>query len=1738
MLRAIVQAPTRILPNLFNDLRELTLQDNIHSVAPKPIFNSSVPKCWLCLELLERLLSLAELHRYDTVKSLLDAPLKQSPEILTLALSQVNPNCRNALHYELSSHLMFVFFSNHANSSFVLHQVWASNRQMILQGMLNLYKADKGNLSRILEIAQDLKVLTDVLYEVSSYRFMVDLAALASRREFLFLEKWLPGHIQKFGEPFVRACVNFLKENTIQDGQHGKGHPPKTLNCFMSCLVQHAKVISPDLQEEIAQYRGSSLEQKVCGIFTQIYSRKNINEAVALFSQLKNSPNPDDREVFDFMVETLFVESQFFATYKDQLQFTGELFGSFIQYQIFEGQNLVKALIIILNVLRNDPRNILFQLFGLVALEKFKNSLSSMPEFCQQLKMIPHLLQSAPGLAQYLSAPSAEAILDNSIQQNPVNPPDQEIQDLVSFIFNNVSLKNLNEKANELKQKLHKDYFPWLAQYLIVKRVCIEENFHTVYLQFLDELNLPGFDRYCLDATLRSCKILLKSDAIITNSNNERNMLKSIGSWLGSITLSKNVPILYKQLDLKKLIIEAYQKGRLIAVVPFISKVLLSCKDSKIFRPPNSYVMLLIRLLLEVYNLKNLKLNINFEIELLCTSLKLKIEDIKPTDHLKNLEQLPPPNPDLNAAENAKQPSTIQSPSTSNNNNTTSTNTTLNNNTSHNNTNQSSPSLNTILPTSSNNLVQQSSSSSITGNNNNTNNTGITVVSPPTIRVTIDPSLTIFKENPQLVGAVRIAIEKAISEIIEPILQRFVGVACSTTIHLITKDFANEPNKNTVKKATHLMVKNLVGNLASVTCKDSLRSGIEQHLTSFLMNPPIINDKNSLQRIIEQICNDNLDMACHIIEYRAMEQAVVNIEKQMSAIVNARTPNPYARFLPPYLCADSSGLQQHQLKVYEDFIRVSPTSLSPASIPIPQSGSPVSPVMVSQPTPQSSSNTNNVYNPVVGNIGGGGVVPNNNPVGMQMHPQMRDTSQSRRAIQEIHDKFKLLLQQFELKALQVPTKELVYQCLSHIMTIIEKSPSSEETRLRIAESLFARLYLCNASLLDFYAFFLEQIALKANIIVSKITDAYMLLSQERKFDKNVTTRLIQFHLLSLPEFDSHIAKLLANGNQQALDFALFIMRTCISELQCINQSQLTRSIEAVERLQNSNKLNQQSSTNGGLGGGQQRQQISNNTTNINTSNINSSNNTIGSNQQQSITSTQNNKESIQRDLKDFLFQDPKIRENALKVFEEWCRLLTPSPDSTGSSNELELNRRNFLKSVPLNTLLAEQMPQFFALSTTVAVRKYLAGYGSASLDALAQLVSILFQESIQSGHSKAAIGLVNTALSAVSITLESNFAASPTEFNQQPYFHLFSFWLNDLIPLSEHNEILNWQLLINFANIFGSLQPNKIVGFCFSWVELISHRQFMPKLLLSQKGSIKFQELLVELFQFLEPFLRNSEITPTIQLLYNGTLRVLLVLVHDFPEFLCDYHFAFCDVIPPSCIQMRNLILSAFPRNMRLPDPATPDLKIDGMEDIRKSPTILSSYKTALQRNKYIQEVDSFLENRTPNTFLQDLRTRLLLPPQDAYANDTKYNVPLINSLVLYVGISAIKSNYTGTTNAALDIFRSLATELDEEGRYFMLNAIANQLRYPNNQTYYFSEILLRLFVEAQEEFVKEQITRVLLERLIVSRPHPWGLLITFIELLKNRAYNFWNHDFIHCAAEIKRLFRGVADQSNLTDDN
>jgi len=230
-------------------------------------------------------------------------------------------------------------------------------------------------------------------------------------------------------------------------------------------------------------------------------------------------------------------------------------------------------------------------------------------------------------------------------------------------------------------------------------------------------------------------------------------------------------------------------------------------------------------------------------------------------------------------------------------------------------------------------------------------------------------------------------------------------------------------------------------------------------------------------------------------------------------------------------------------------------------------------------------------------------------------------------------------------------------------------------------------------------------------------------------------------------------------------------------------------------------------------------------------------------------------------------------------------------------------------------------------------------------------------------------------------------------------------------------------------------------------------------------------------------------------------------------------------------------VLSAFPRNMPPPDPFTSKLQMELIPEIREAPMIQTNFASLIQPATFKTELDTYLKTRAPVTFVTDLRTTLRARDGGAETG-CRYHVQLINALVLYVGTQAIAaiqakglqpSRQTIAHSSHMDIFQSLAVDLDTEGRYLFLNAIANQLRYPNSHTHYFLNLLLYLFAEANTPAIQEQITRVLLERLIVNRPHPWGLLITFIELIKNPAFDFWSHEFVHCAPEIEKLFDSVA---------
>ncbi|ONM19753.1 zinc finger (MYND type) family protein / programmed cell death 2 C-terminal domain-containing protein [Zea mays] len=102
-------------------------------------------------------------------------------------------------------------------------------------------------------------------------------------------------------------------------------------------------------------------------------------------------------------------------------------------------------------------------------------------------------------------------------------------------------------------------------------------------------------------------------------------LAKNLGSWLGKFTIGRNQALRAKEIDPKSLIVEAYEKGLMIAVIPFTSKILEPCQSSIAYRPPNPWTMGILSLLAEIYNLPNLKMNLKFDIEVLFKNLTVDI---------------------------------------------------------------------------------------------------------------------------------------------------------------------------------------------------------------------------------------------------------------------------------------------------------------------------------------------------------------------------------------------------------------------------------------------------------------------------------------------------------------------------------------------------------------------------------------------------------------------------------------------------------------------------------------------------------------------------------------------------------------------------------------------------------------------------------------------------------------------------------------------------------------------------------------------------------------------------------------------------------------------------------------------------------------------------------------------------------------------------------------------------------
>ncbi|EIN07655.1 CCR4-Not complex component [Punctularia strigosozonata HHB-11173 SS5] len=1717
--------------------RRIVTVDDVSVASPtiKSLAANVQGHTWNSLDLFEVLVRFSEIGTPEIVScvhEMLDKAVKISAELVHMGLLQVERPDWSGIRREYGDKLLHMFLNGHPNHQLVFMRIWQIRPTYLTDAFRDFYNESEVNITRILDVAQDLKIL-DSLLDVQPFTFALDVAALASRREYLNLDKWLQDNINTHGKEFLMAILDFLQakmesekaartSEVAVDSQRTMPLNPQTITIFLrtlrnsssmmekkdvdyclevrnSCLQVHPRLmnLTPGSEVEpgftVVSY-SPEIEAEVDSIYKQMYDESiTIDEVIVMLQRFKNSTNPRENEIFSCMLHFLFDEYKFFQAYYParELAMTGYLFGSLIQYELVDYIPLGIAIRCVMDALKCPPQTNLFK-FGLEALARFEGRLAEWRPLCELLLEIPNLLQQRPELGPIIhralanssdksSNPAALTVVNGhapdiqppftAIQPDSIpgdiEPPSEESSDKMLFIVNNLAPSNFESKIDEMREQFKDDYSRWFANYLVDQRVSTEPNNHQLYLRFLDAIGSKTLFRFILHETFVKSAALLNSDKTMQSSS-ERAILKNVGSWLGTITLARDQPIKHKNLAYKELLLEAFDNTRLIVAIPFVCKSLEPCASSKVFRPPNPWLMAVIGLLAELYHFAELKLNLKFEIEVLCKALNINLDTVEATSLIRNRPLLSEPAldyvPDIDSL-----PMGGYDPS---------------------NQLHADPHVLGLGPPAASDSGR-AVGSHIEG-----------ILSSLLSLVTISPQLAPLHTNIAFKRAIQLGVDRAVREIILPVVERSVTIAGISTRELVVKDFATDTNVDRLQKSAHMMAQKLAGSLALVTCKEPLRSNLATHMRQSLAEHgfgEIISEQ-----IIMLLVQDNLEFACQAIEQAAKDRAVDEIDDALMPSyegrrrhnqqrpnqpywdVQAPPQNIYPVPLPDPLRIKASGVQPVQLRVYEDF------GNDPKRLMTSRPGSTVSYTRNEPPTYSATP-------------------PPDQPVA---NSNAFSHAEAMQRFLIIVKELDAILEQLPVDSLTaLPANHEVRQLVRQVLFLTTESAEPSHTALALSQKIVQCLYRTQSQLgREIYVALLQQLCDMFRDVRQEALPWLAEAEDDRKFNVPVTVLLFKSGLLKVSQQDVHLAKLLANPRPILQTYVAGLIRECVTANPPVaSHHQFVTCVPRLIEIYREGTANED------------------------------------------VISLVDDLRGVRRPASR-MAQDPVTRIPSAKLetdelrsqmqahFQRWVGIYQRSP-------KLDVHFEYFVRELEKTRVLSTDDVSllFFRVCGEASISHYVRSvatgqfdYAFQAVDAFARLVTMLvrFQgDKTGMGFDQAKVYYLKKILSTVTLILAHLHEEQGMAFQQKPFFRFFSSLVNDFHAIKSSLGSVYFRFLTTISETFSSLQPRYFPGFAFSWTCLVSHRHFMPNLLMSEhrEGWSSFHELLLSLFKFLAPFLKNADLQPAMKDLYRGTLRLLLVLLHDFPEFLSEYYFTLCDAIPPRCVQMRNIILSAYPAGLILPDPNLRDLKLDAIPEMGPIPAVLSDFAAGLRDPELRSQLDQYLVNRGTPLFLPSLKSRLHVA-DGTEGSPEGYDLSFINSLVMYIGMSSVAQAKVRSgatlfvpTDPGVVALQYLATNLDMEGQYHLLSSMVLHLRYPNAHTQWFSSLVLHLFLEIQEGRFGEVVTRVLLERFVVHRPHPWGAMVTFIELMRNPKYEFASKEFVRIASEVTLLLESVA---------
>nr|XP_036586127.1 CCR4-NOT transcription complex subunit [Colletotrichum truncatum]KAF6796534.1 CCR4-NOT transcription complex subunit [Colletotrichum truncatum] len=1515
---------------------------------------------------------------------------------------------------------------------------------------------------------------------------------------------------------FLQILEDFLPKTPLQD----------LIMVQRSCITVYPRLINyGEGFDDIIDANGkdgnalpSAANSKMEEHYKKMYGDEiQVRNIVEILDRYKHSRDPLDQDVFACMIHGLFDEYAHYVDYPlEALATTAVLFGGIISHKLISDLPLKIGLGMILEAVRDYlPEDSMYK-FGLQALMQLFSRFREWPGFCRQLLQIPGLQgteawkkaedvvrdheeevsrsRNGIGAPSHGSSFNAEPLTNGNnnndgrtTERQPPSftsinaaerlsgvdfeEPSSDTQGKIQFVLNNLTETTLQTMCQELREILEKRHQQWFASHLVEERAKMQPNYHQVYLELVKLFEDKVLWGEVLRETYLSVARMLNSEATMQNST-ERSHLKNLGGWLGLLTLARDKPIKHKHIAFKQLLIEAHDTKRLIVVIPFVCKVLIQGATSTVFRPPNPWLMDIIHLLIELYHHAELKLNLKFEIEVLCKGLNLDHKSIEPSGEILNRAAIEEtqellPQETLEPFENLT--------------------------------------LNGIAAGVTAGLSPQVAAASIP-------DLGPLIHIPPTNEMVVTAT--------RLHEIVRTALTRALQDIIQPVVDRSVTIAAISTQQMIHKDFATEPDENRVRTSAVNMVKATAGSLALVTSKEPLRANFTNYMRNLSNDLP----QGLPEGTIIMCVNSNLDLACNIIEKQAEERAIPEIEEMIEPELEARRRHRLQRPNEPYVDASLSrwawtipnpfklspsmgGLNPEQMAIYDDFARQPRTSTSNAPSHVPSASdatrSLANEVLQDQfsavPTLGSSSEVpavqhlNTQLQQYAGVHSGG--MASGRPQAFQMDG---------RALVERVQKLLIELQRVATEAREEhftelprphPVLDVVDALVQHM---IKASQSSEEFAIYAADQIIQLIFnqVEDNLALESLVHVLETLRkISGPTLNNRVTALFRQQPGNNFLHLPLLAALLRTDLLDWRNIDMSMAKALQQRKEGSLDFLeQMIDLTLLGNRPLVLYGDFVRTLEAawvwiqdepdsvvgqrVKAKLSGQTLPQNAQQEGGI--------------------------------------------AFQQDQMEY-------------VFDEWIHLCNNTNASETSTVMFvrQMQARGVVKSkddlflfIRVATDMSVDRFEHIVHSTGTLTDAFLA------VDALAKLINIFIRlhGGPESSVTSSRAVYLDSILALVTLVLNHHHVKRAEHFNQRVFHRLLSVLLYEIHSTAEQlPETERLELYLKFAARLADLGPQHLPGFVFGWLSLIQHRVFLPSLLKERTGWAAFSKLLQLLLEHIGEQVKAVEPSNVAREIYRATLKLLVILQHDYSEYLSAHSHQLTVSVPPHCKQLINAILTANPAaHPKITDPLFSGPQGGRMDEVRESPESFDNSTTVLQDCGLLEVLEHALQNGPSEDTLAHI-TRAIVESQRTETGfgyvPIHANLRVIEAVTLHVGNHAVEqatAKGTDVFNPAssdVAVMSLLLHELPPEARYYLITSITNQLRFPNAHTTYFSRVLLEIFgqdmSDPEETDIRQQITRVLWERLIGYWPQPWGLMVTVVELLKNEKYMFFDLPFV-----------------------